>query len=150
MRVMVMIKGTPEDEGRPPSEEAFAAMTAYNEELVKAGIMLDGDGLRPSADGAKVIFEDGGTSVVDGPFTEAKEIIGGFWVWDVSSLEEAIEWARRCPADPHFGYRQVLEIRPFFEAEDFGPELTPELREREERLAEQIRAQREAKGGATA
>lgn len=141
MRVMVMIKGTGAAEATQPSEEAFAAMAAYNEDLAKAGILLDGDGLRPSTDGAKVVLEAGEVSVVDGPFTEAKEIVGGYWVWQVSSLEEAVEWAKRCPSDPHFGSRQVLEIRPYFETEDFGPELTPELREREERLAEQIRAQ---------
>lgn len=143
MRVMVMIKGSGADEAKAtPTEEIFAAMGAYNEELVKAGLMLDGDGLRPSKDGAKVVFENGDVSVVDGPFTEAKEIVGGYWVWEVSSLEEAVQWAKRCPSDPTFGSRQVLEIRPFVELDDFGPEFTPELREREERLAEQIRAQR--------
>lgn len=142
MRVMVMIKGSGADEAKAtPTEEMFAAMATYNEELVKAGIMLDGDGLRPSKDGAKVVFENGDVSVVDGPFTEAKEIIGGYWVWEVSTLEEAVQWAKKCPSDPAFGSLQVLEIRPFFEADDFGPEFTPELREREERLAEQIRAQ---------
>lgn len=142
MRVMVMIKGSGADEAKvTPTEEMFAAMATYNEELVKAGIMLDGDGLRPSKEGAKVVFENGDVSVVDGPFTEAKEIIGGYWVWEVSTLEEAVQWAKKCPSDPNFGSRQVLEIRPFFEADDFGPEFTPELREREERLAEQIRAQ---------
>ncbi len=143
MRVMVMIKGTGADEDKIAStEEMFAAMGAYNEELVKAGIMLDGDGLRPSSDGAQVVFEGGTTSVVDGPFTEAKEIIAGYWVWQVRSLEEALEWAKRCPADPG-GMRQVLEVRPFFEAEDFGAEFTPELREKEEQLAAQLKAQRE-------
>ena len=142
MKVIVMIKGSGADEAKAtPTEQMFTAMGAYNEELVKARILLAGEGLRPSSEGVKVVFEGGRTSVVDGPFTEAKEIVGGYWVWEVSSLEEAVQWARRCPKDPNFGSRQVLEIRPFFDLEDFGPELTPELREREERLAEQIRTQ---------
>lgn len=140
MRVMVMIKGSGTAEPTPPDEAAIAAMTEYNEQLAQAGILLGGDGLRNSAEGAKVVFENGTTSVVDGPFTEAKEIVGGFWTWEVRSLEEAVEWARRCPSDPHFGDRQVLEIRPFYEAEDLAELLTPELREREERLTEQVRA----------
>lgn len=140
MRVMVMIKGTGAAESTPPDDAAIAAMTAYNEQLAEAGILLGGDGLRNSDEGAKVVFEADGTSVVDGPFTEAKEIVGGFWTWEVRSLEEAVEWARRCPRDPHFGDGQVLEIRPFFEAEDFAELLTPELREREDRLTEQVRA----------
>ena len=145
MRVMVMIKGSGADEGKAaPTEEMFAAMTAYNEELVKAGIMLDGDGLKPSSEGAKVVWQETGElSVVDGPFTEAKEIVGGYWIWEVSSLEEAVQWARRCPKDPHFGSTQVLEIRPYFETEDFGAEFTPELREREERLVAELQAQKQ-------
>jgi len=141
MKVMVMVKGTPADESAPPATEAFEAMGAYNERLVKAGIMLDGAGLRPSAKGAQIIFEAGTTSVVDGPFTEAKEIIGGYWIWQVSSLEEAVEWARQCPADPA-GRRMILEIRQYGEDEDYGDALTPELREKEARLAEEIRARR--------
>lgn len=142
MRVLVMIKGSGADEDKiEPTEEMFAQMGAYNEELVKAGIMLGGDGLRPSKDGAKVVFEGGDVSVVDGPFTEAKEIVGGYWIWEVSSLEEAVEWAKKCPSDPSFGARQVLEIRPYFEAEDFGEAFTPELRAKEEELAAQIKAQ---------
>ncbi|TRW44557.1 YciI family protein [Georgenia yuyongxinii] len=141
MRVMVMIQGTGADESKiGPTEEMLAAMGAYNEQLVKAGIMLDGQGLRPTSDGARVVFEGGTTSVVDGPFTEAKELIAGYWIWQVRSLEEAVEWARRCPADPG-GLRQVLEIRPIFEMEDFGEEYTPELRARDERLAAEIKAQ---------
>ena len=104
-------------------------MTAYNEQLVKAGIMLDGAGLRPSSAGAKVVLEGGTTSVVDGPFTEAKEIIGGYWIWQVSSLEEAIEWAKQCPSDPD-GAAAILEIRPYARAEDFGEAYTPEIRTR--------------------
>lgn len=115
-------------------------MGAYNEQLVEAGIMLDGQGLRPTSDGARVVFEGGATSVVDGPFTESKELVAGYWIWQVSSLEEAVEWVKKCPADPD-GLRQVLEIRPIFEMEDFGEEYTPELRERDERLAAQIKAQ---------
>ncbi|MFD1505975.1 YciI family protein [Georgenia yuyongxinii] len=141
MRVMVMIQGTGADEAKiGPTEEMLAAMGAYNERLVKAGIMLDGQGLRPTSDGARVVFEGGTTSVVDGPFTEAKELIAGYWIWQVRSLEEAVEWARRCPADPG-GLRQVLEIRPIFEMDDFGEEYTPELRARDERLAAEIKAQ---------
>lgn len=142
MRVMVMIEGTGADEDTiTPTTEMLAAMGAYNEELVKAGVMLDGEGLHPTARGARVVFEGGTTSVVDGPFTESKEIIAGFWIWQVRTLEEAVEWARRCPSDPTGEHRQVLEIRPVFEAEDFGAELTPELREQEERLAAEIRQQ---------
>ena len=142
MKVMVIIKTTGADEGAlAPSQEMFEAMTAYNEQLVKAGIMLDGDGLKPSSAGAQVVFERGETSVVDGPFTESKEIVAGYWVWQVSSLEEAIEWVKRCPTDPAVGQRGVIEVRPFVEAADFGDAYTPELQEREARLAEQIEAQ---------
>ncbi|MBX6748267.1 MAG: YciI family protein [Micromonosporaceae bacterium] len=141
MKVMVLVKGTPADEGKAPTTELFEAMAAYNERLVKAGIMLDAAGLKPSANGAQIVFQGGTTSVVDGPFTEAKEIIGGYWIWQVSSLEEAVEWARQCPTDPSGAYG-VLEIRPFAEDEDFGDALTPELKEREARMAEQLRAQR--------
>jgi len=150
MKVLVMIKGSGADEERftpakmaPEAVEAmFAAMASYNEKLANAGILLDGAGLLPSSAGAKVVFEGGTTSVVDGPFTEAKEIIGGYWIWQVNSLEEAVEWAKQCPTDPN-GVRQVLEIRPYAEEEDFGEGYTPEIKEREARLAEQIRAQRE-------
>lgn len=142
MRVMVVITGTGADEGKiTPTQEMLAAMGAYNEELVKAGIMLGGEGLKPSTEGARVVFEVGDTSVVDGPFTESKELIAGYWLWQVSSLEEAVEWAKRCPSDPKYGATQVLEIRPLFEAEDFGAEYTPELQEANANLAEQIQAQ---------
>lgn len=141
MRVIVMIKGTGADESKiAPTEEMLAAMSAYNEELVKAGIMLDGQGLKPSSEGAQVVFEGGTTSVVDGPFTESKEIVAGYWVWQVSSLEEALEWAKRCPSDPSSGLREILEVRPIFEADDFGSEYTPELRERDARIAEELQA----------
>lgn len=141
MRVLVMIKGRPEDEAKAePTPAMFEAMNAYNQQLVEAGVMLGGDGLRPSSDGAQVVFEGGRTSVVDGPFTEAKEIIAGYWIWEVRSLEEALEWARRCPTDPD-GTWQALEVRPYYETEDFADVLTPELREQEQRLSEQIRAQ---------
>jgi hypothetical protein len=139
MKVMVMVKGTAADEHATPTTEMFEAMGAYNERLVKAGIMLDGAGLKPSARGAQIVFESGTTSVVDGPFTEAKEIIGGYWVWQVNSLEEAVEWARQCPPDPS-GRRMILEIRPYGEEDDYGDALTPELREKEAQLAAQLRA----------
>lgn len=120
MRVMVMIKVNGANEDKiVPTPEMMAAMGAYNERLVKAGVMLDGGGLRPSSAGAQVVFEGGTTSVVDGPFTESKEIIAGYWVWQVSSLEEAVEWARQCPSDPGSGMREVLEVRPYYEEEDF-------------------------------
>jgi hypothetical protein len=135
---MVMIggSGAAEGEGRP-TEQELAAMTSYNEELVKAGIMLDGAGLKPTSAGAKVVFEPGGTCVVDGPFTEAKEIIGGYWIWQVSSLEEAVEWARRCPIGTP-GRGQFLEIRPYVEVDDFGDAYTDEIRAREAKIAEEI------------
>lgn len=142
MRVMVLIKGDGADEDKiAPTEEMLRAMGEYNEELVKAGIMLDGQGLHPTAKGKQVVFEGGTTSVVDGPFTESKEVIAGYWVWQVSSIEEAVEWVRKCPSDPQYGIRQVLEVRPVFEVEDFGEEYTPDLRERDARLAEQVQAQ---------
>jgi hypothetical protein len=119
----------------------FEAMGAYNEELVKAGIMLDGNGLLPSATGARVVFKAGTTSVIDGPFTESKELIGGYWIWEVKSLDEAVEWARRCPSDAASGIESSLEIRQIAEAEDFGDAYTPEQQERDARLAEQIRSQ---------
>lgn len=143
MKVMVMVKSDGADEEKiAPTTEMFEAMGAYNEELVKAGIMLDGDGLKPTRAGAQVVFQGGTTSVVDGPFTESKEVIGGYWVWEVRTLEEAIEWAKRCPADQNGDVRSLLEIRPYATMEDFGDALTPELQEREAQLAEQLKAQR--------
>ncbi|MEV5146946.1 YciI family protein [Streptomyces sp. NPDC052727] len=118
---MVMTKGTGDDESKgQPSQEMFEQMQTYNEQLVKAGILLAGEGLKPSSAGAQVIFTAGETSVVDGPFTESKEIIAGYWIWEVGSLAEAVEWARRCPFDPRYGATQTLEIRPFFDMADFA------------------------------
>jgi hypothetical protein len=144
MKVMVMVKGAGADEDKiEPTEEMFRAMGEYNEQLVKAGIMLDGNGLLPSAKGAQVVFEGGQTSVVEGPFAESKEVIGGYWIWEVSTLEEAIEWARRCPQGPA-DMRSLLELRPIASAEDFGDAYTDEVREQEERLAAELREQRGA------
>jgi len=135
---MVIVKGDKDSEaGMMPSEKLLADMTTYNEELVKAGVMLAGEGLHPSSKGARVRFDDkGNTTVIDGPFAETKELVAGFWVWKCASLNEAIEWLKKAPFD-----RGEVEIRQVFEAEDFGQELTPELQEREERLREQISAQ---------
>lgn len=133
MRFMVIVKATKDSEaGIMPSTELLAAMGAYNEELVKAGIMLAGDGLHPSSKGARVRFDADKRSVVDGPFAETKELIAGFWIWQCKSMEEAIEWVKRCP-NPMLGPSEI-EIRQIFEAEDFGAEFTPELREQEERI----------------
>ncbi|MFF2852835.1 YciI family protein [Streptomyces sp. NPDC058001] len=118
---MVMTKGSGGDEGKgQPSQEMFEKMQAYNELLVNAGVLLGGEGLKPSGAGAQVVFAVSETSVVDGPFTESKEIIAGYWIWEVSSLAEAVEWAKRCPFDPRYGATQTLEIRPFFDMEDFA------------------------------
>jgi hypothetical protein len=119
MKVMVMVKGTPADESVTPTTEMFEEVSAYNERLVKAGIMLDGAGLKPSAKGAQIVFGDGKTSVVDGPFTEAKEIIGGFWMLDVKSKEEAVEWAKRVPVTN----TDFVELRQVFEMEDFPEDV---------------------------
>jgi hypothetical protein len=141
MRFMIIVKASPDSEaGKMPSTEVLSAMTKYNEELVKAGIMLAGDGLHPSSRGARVRFHaDGTTSVIDGPFAETKELIAGYWMFQVSSLEEAVEWVRRVPNVE--GAESEIEIRQIFEAEDFGDELTPELREQEARLREQVAEQ---------
>ena len=136
MRCMVIVKANQESEaGVVPSEELFTAMGAFNEELVKAGVLLDAAGLTPSSRGARVKFSGEGRTVIDGPFAETKELIAGFWLWQVSSLDEAIEWAKRIPNPT--GDEGVVEIRPLFEAEDFGDNFTPELREQEERLRAQ-------------
>jgi hypothetical protein len=133
MRCMVMVRATRETEaGVLPSEELLAAMTAYNEQLVKAGVLLAGEGLQPSARGVRVRFSGDRRSTIDGPFAETKELIAGFWLWQVRSLDEAIEWAKRCPNPT--GADSELEIRPVYEPEDFGAALTPELRERNEVL----------------
>jgi hypothetical protein len=140
MRVMVMVKATRESEaGEMPSTELMAAMGRYNEELVQAGVMLAGDGLHPSSKGARVRFSGKTRSVVDGPFAETKELVAGFWLWQVRSMDEAIEWVRRCP-NPMMSDSEI-EIRPVFEAEDFGAAFTPELREQEEQLRQRLDAQ---------
>jgi len=137
---MILLKANEDTEaGVMPSEQLLTEMGAYNEELVKAGVMLAGEGLHPSSKGARVRFSGSERSVTDGPFTEAKELIAGFWLWQVKSMDEAIEWVKRCPS-PHEGDAEI-EIRRVFEAEDFGDELTPELREQEERLRAQSAAQ---------
>jgi hypothetical protein len=137
MRVMVMVKANEDTEaGVMPTEQELTEMGKYNEELVKAGIMLDGEGLHPSSRGARIQFSGDQRSVVDGPFAETKELIAGYWVWQVRDMDEAIEWAKRCPNPT--GAESVLELRPVFEADDFGDSMTPELREQEERLRSQI------------
>jgi hypothetical protein len=133
---MVIVKATKDSEaGIMPDEKLLADMGKYNEELVKAGVMLAGEGLHPSSKGARVRFSGDKRSVVDGPFTETKELIAGFWLWQVKSLDEAIEWVKRCP-NPMPGESEI-EIRPVFEAEDFGEAFTPELRAQEDRIREQ-------------
>ena len=133
MRVMVIVKATADSEaGLMPSTELLTEMGRYNEELVKAGIMLAGEGLKPSSAGKRVHFSGRNRTVIDGPFAETKELVAGYWLWQARSMDEAIEWARRCP-NPMPGDSD-LEIRPIFEAEDFGVEFTPELREQEDRL----------------
>ena len=142
MRVMVIVKATKNSEaGVMPSEKLLADMGKFNEELVKAGIMLAGDGLHPSSKGKRVRFSAGKKTVIDGPFSETKELVAGFWIWQVKSIEEAVEWVRRCP-DPMPGEESEIEIRPLFEAEDFGEEFTPELRAQEERLRAEIERKR--------
>lgn len=137
MRVMVLVKATSDSEaGCMPSEELMAAMGRYNEELVKAGILLAADGLQPSSRGKRVRFSGSSRTVVDGPFAETKELVAGYWLWQVTSMEEAVEWVKRCP-NPMPGDSDI-EIRPLFEAEDFGAEYTAEVRAQEERLRAQI------------
>jgi hypothetical protein len=141
---MVIVKATKESEaGEMPSEELLTAMGNFNEELVKAGIMLAGEGLHPSARGKRIRFSGTKRSVIDGPFAETKELIAGFWLWQVKSMEEAIEWVKRCP-NP-MPTESEIEIRPVFEAEDFGTEFTPELRAQEERQRAEI--EKRAKAG---
>jgi hypothetical protein len=141
MKVLVMIKGDGADEDKiAPTDEMFRVMNVYNEQLVNAGIMLAGEGLQPSRAGAKVVWDTTGeVSVVDGPFAEAKEIIAGYWIWQVSSLDEAVEWAKRCPSTP--GLRSVLEIRPFFEMEDFAKIASPDVLEREQAIVDRLKSQ---------
>jgi hypothetical protein len=139
MRVMVMVKASPESEaGEMPGTELLAAMGQFNEELVKAGVMLAGEGLHPSAKGKRVRFSGAQRSVIDGPFTETKELVAGYWLWQVASMDEAVAWVRRCP-NPMLSDSEI-EIRPVFEADDFGAEFTPELREQEERLRSDLDA----------
>jgi hypothetical protein len=139
MRFMIIVKATADSEaGKMPTEKLLADMGKYNEELVKAGVMLAGEGLHPSSKGARVKFSGASRTVVDGPFAETKELIAGFWLFDVKSKEEAIEWVKRCP-NPMEGDSEI-EIRQVFEASDFGEEFTPELRAQEEALREQMAA----------
>ncbi len=143
MRFMVIVKANKDSEaGVMPSEELLTEMGKFNEELVKAGVMLAGEGLHPSSKGARVKFSGDKRTVIDGPFAETKELVAGFWLWQVKSKEEAIEWARRCPNPTNEGGE--LEIRQVFEAEDFGEEFTPELREQEDRLRAEMEAQKKA------
>jgi hypothetical protein len=140
MRVLVMVKATEESEaGTMPSEALLAAMGKFNEELVNAGVMLAGEGLHPSAKGKRVLFSGTKRTVTDGPFAETKELVAGYWLWQVRSMEEAIEWVRRCP-NP-MSEDSEIEIRPLFEMEDFGAEFTPELRAQEERIREKAGTQ---------
>jgi len=133
MRCMILVKANADTEaGVMPSEQLLAEMGRYNEELVKAGIMLAGEGLHPSVRGARVQFSGDKRSVIDGPFAETRELVAGFWIWQVRDLDEAIEWVKRCPNPT--GEDSIIEIRPVFEADDFGAEFTPELREQEDRL----------------
>ena len=139
MRVMVMVKATRESEaGQMPGTELLAAMGAFNEALVKAGVMLAGEGLHPSAKGKRVRFSGRERHVVDGPFAATSELVAGYWLWQVKSMEEALEWVKRCP-NPMASDSEI-EIRPLFEAEDFGAELTTELRAQEERLRAEVQA----------
>jgi hypothetical protein len=142
MRVMVLVKATEQSEaGEMPSEELLTQMMEFNEELVKAGVMLAGDGLHPSSEGVRVAFSGSERKVINGPFAETKELLAGYWVWQVKSMDEAIEWVKRVP-DPMPGTEAIIEIRPVFEPDDFGEELTPELREKGERLRQQTEAKR--------
>jgi len=137
MKFMILVKATKDSEaGKLPRQELFAAMGKFNEELVKAGVMLAGEGLQPTSKGARVKFSGTKRIVTDGPFTETKELIAGFWMWEVASLQEAIDWVKRCP-NPHEGESEI-EIRQVFTAEDFGEAFTPELREQEEKLRAQL------------
>ena len=145
MRVMVLVKATKDSEaGITPSEKLLTEMGRFNEELVKAGIMLAGEGLHPSSAGKRVRFSGGKRAVVDGPFSETKELVAGYWIWQVKSMDEAVEWARRCP-DPMPGEESEIEIRPFYEADDFGPEFTDHLRAKEKELRDHLEAQAKAR-----
>lgn len=142
MRFMIFVKATKNSEaGVMPSQELLTAMLKYNEELMKAGVMLGGEGLHPSSKGTRVQFSGNKRTVTDGPFAETKELVAGYWLWKCKSKEEAIEWVKRCP-NPMPGEESEIEIRPVFEADDFGAEFTPELREQEERLRAQVEAKK--------
>jgi hypothetical protein len=139
MRCMVVVKASKDSEaGVLPSTQLLTDMGKFNEELVKAGVMLAGEGLQPSSKGKRITFTGGKPTITDGPFAETKELIAGFWLWQVRSIEEAVEWLQRSP----FGPGAEVEIRPVFEAEDFGPQMTPELKEQEDRLREQMSAKK--------
>jgi hypothetical protein len=141
MRVMVLVKASKNSEaGAMPTEQLLTDMGKFNEELVKAGVMLAGEGLHPSSRGKRVRFSNGKKSVIDGPFAETKELVAGYWLWQVRSMDEAVEWLRRCP-DPMPGEESEIEIRPVFEAEEFGSEFTPELQAQEARLRAEIERQ---------
>ena len=143
MRFMVIVKASKDSEaGKLPTQELLAAMGKFNEELVKAGIMLAGEGLQASSKGARVRFSGEKRSVIDGPFAETKELVAGFWIWKCKSLQEAIDWVKRCPAPMGPNQESEIEIRQIFEAEDFGADFTPELREHEDRLRKEIAAKR--------
>jgi hypothetical protein len=142
MRVMVLVKATKNSEANAmPSEKMLAEMGQYNEQLVSAGVMLAGEGLHPTSKGKRVYFSGGNPTVVDGPFAETRELVAGFWLWNVKSMEEAVEWARKCP-NPMPGETGELELRQIFEAEDFGKEFTPHLRAQEERLKAEMERKR--------
>ena len=144
MRFMILVKADKNSEaGVLPDEKLLTEMGKFNEELVKAGVMLAGEGLQPSSKGARVRFSGAKRTVIDGPFAETKELIAGFWLWQVKSKEDAIEWVKRCP-NPFRGTESEIEIRQLFEAEDFGAEFTPELREQEERLRAQVTAKQQS------
>jgi hypothetical protein len=144
MRVMVIVKATKNSEaGVLPNQKLLAEMGQFNEQLVKAGILLAGDGLQPSSKGKRVRFSGGKKAVVNGPFSETKDLIAGYWIWQVKSIEEALEWVKRCP-DPMPGEESELEIRPVFESEDFGEAYTPELRAQEERLRAEVERKRKS------
>ena len=137
MRVMVFVKANEDTEaGMPPDTEMLEEMGKFNEELVKAGIMLDGEGLQPSSKGARILLSGDQRSVVDGPFAETKELVAGYWVWQVRDMDEAVEWARRCPNPT--GVEAVLELRQVATLDDFGDNVTPEVRERDERLRDEL------------
>jgi len=138
MRVMVIVHATKNSEsGILPKPEDFAAMGAFNEKLIKAGVMKSGDGLKPSKHGKRIRLSGGKKTVIDGPFAETKELIAGFWIWEVKSMQEALDWAKQCP-DPMPGEESTLEIRPFYEMEDFGENFTPELKKKEEKMRSDI------------